>query len=147
MVRSDGDAPSAVAAVRAAVREAGPKATVSGVVAMDDVVAAESAPGRFLTRAFVAFAALAALLATVGLGAVVALDVTARRRELAIRAALGADRGRLPASWSAKTRGCSGWARPPVLVLTLLLDPPWSTCSSAWRRTTAPRSRSRPAWP
>jgi ABC-type antimicrobial peptide transport system permease subunit len=44
---------------------------------------------------FVAFASLAALLATVGLGAVMALDVTARRRELAIRAALGADGRRL----------------------------------------------------
>ena len=95
MVRTDGDTASAVAAVRAAAREADAKARVSDVVAMDDVVATESAPWRFLTRVFVAFAALAALLATIGLGAVVALDVTARRRELAIRAALGADGRRL----------------------------------------------------
>jgi ABC-type antimicrobial peptide transport system permease subunit len=44
---------------------------------------------------FLAFASLAALLATVGLGAIVAIEVTARRRELAIRAALGADGRRL----------------------------------------------------
>ena len=95
MVRTDGDTASAVAAVRAAVREADPKATTSDAVVMRDIVAAESAPWRFLTQVFVAFASLAALLATVGLGAVVALDVTARRRELAIRAALGADGPRL----------------------------------------------------
>jgi ABC-type antimicrobial peptide transport system permease subunit len=46
-------------------------------------------------RVFVAFAALAAVLASVGLAGVVALTVSARRRELAIRAALGADRARL----------------------------------------------------
>jgi ABC-type antimicrobial peptide transport system permease subunit len=42
-------------------------------------------------RVFVAFALVAAALATVGLGSVIALAVSARRRELAIRAALGAD--------------------------------------------------------
>ena len=97
MVRTDGETASAVAAVRAAVREANPGATVSEATLMADVVAAESAPWRFLTQVFVAFAALAALLATIGLGAVIALEVTARRRELAIRAALGADGRRLRA--------------------------------------------------
>jgi ABC-type antimicrobial peptide transport system permease subunit len=65
------------------------------MVRMDDVVAAESAPWRFLMRVFLGFAALAGSLAVVGLGAVVALTAGARRRELAIRAALGADRTRL----------------------------------------------------
>jgi len=41
--------------------------------------------------------ALAGTLAAVGLGAVVALAVSSRRRELAIRAALGANRARLGA--------------------------------------------------
>jgi putative ABC transport system permease protein len=95
MVRTSGDVATAVAAVRAAVREADPTAFVSEATVMSDVVAAESAPWRFLTQVFLAFASLAALLATVGLGAIVALEVTARRRELAIRAALGADGRRL----------------------------------------------------
>jgi putative ABC transport system permease protein len=43
----------------------------------------------------VAFALAAAAMAIVGLAAVVTLAVAARRRELAIRAALGADRGQL----------------------------------------------------
>jgi putative ABC transport system permease protein len=62
---------------------------------MTEVVAHESAPWRFLVRMFVAFAAVAGGLAAIGLGGVVALSVASRRRELAIRAALGADRTRL----------------------------------------------------
>jgi predicted permease len=86
---------AAAAAVRAVAVSIDPAARVSDMVRMDDVVAAESAPWRFLMRVFLGFAVLAGSLAVVGLGAVVALTAGARRRELAIRAALGADRTRL----------------------------------------------------
>jgi putative ABC transport system permease protein len=94
MVRTTGDA-NVLTMIRAAVRQVDPAAQVAEAVSMRAAVDAESAPWRFLVRVFVAFAVLAAALAAVGLGAVIAMTVTARRRELAIRAALGADRGRL----------------------------------------------------
>jgi predicted permease len=97
MVRSRGNPADVVASVRAAAREVDPTATTSEPTIMTEAVAAESAPWRFLLRVFVWFAALAAGLATVGVGAVIALAVAVRRRELAIRAALGADRARLRA--------------------------------------------------
>ncbi len=97
MVRSRGGAADVVASVRASAREIDPNAAVSEATIMADVVAAESAPWRFLVRVFLAFSALAGTLAAVGLGAVVALAVSSRRRELAIRAALGANRARLGA--------------------------------------------------
>jgi ABC-type antimicrobial peptide transport system permease subunit len=97
MIRSRAHPAAVVASVRAAAREVDPHAAVSEATIMSDVVAAESAPWRFLIRVFVAFAALAATLAAIGVGAVIALAVATRRRELAIRAALGAGRGRLRA--------------------------------------------------
>jgi len=95
MVRVTGDVATAVGAVRAAVRAVDPAATLSNPSPMRDVVSAESAPWRFLMQVFVGFATLAGALATIGLAAIVALDVSTRRRELAIRAAIGADAGRL----------------------------------------------------
>lgn len=95
MVRTRGEMGDLASAVRAAARAIDPNAAVGEVVAMRTVVDAESAPWRFLMRVFVAFALVAAALATVGLGSVIALAVSARRRELAIRAALGADAKRL----------------------------------------------------
>jgi putative ABC transport system permease protein len=97
MIRSRANPADVVRSVRAAARELDPNVGASEATIMTDVVKAESAPWRFLVQVFVAFGALAATLAAVGLGAVVALAVTSRRRELAIRAALGADRSRLRA--------------------------------------------------
>lgn len=95
LVRIDGPAGGVAAGVRAAVRALDPTNTPGETVSMRSVVDGESAPWRFLMRVFIAFALVAATLATVGLGAVVTLAVSARRRELAIRAALGADAKRL----------------------------------------------------
>ena len=95
MVRTRGMPADVVASVRSIAQSLDPGATVSEAELMTDVVAAESAPWRFLMRVFVAFAVLGATLAAVGLAAVVALAVATRRRELSIRAALGADGRRL----------------------------------------------------
>ena len=103
MVRVAGGDANVASAIRAAVRQIDPTTQISGATSMRAVVDAESSPWRFLVRVFVAFAALAAALAAVGLGAVVAMTVAARRRELAIRAAVGADRGHCD-GWCCRTR-------------------------------------------
>ncbi|MBK5296099.1 MAG: ABC transporter permease [Vicinamibacteria bacterium] len=97
MVRARDNASAIVASVRAEAVAVDPSASVADAVVMSDVVASESAPWRFIVRVFLVFAAMAALLAAIGLGTVIALAVSTRRRELAIRAALGADRRRLRA--------------------------------------------------
>jgi len=95
MVRTRGPAADVVAAIRGVARTLDAASTVSDATVMSGVVAKESAPWRFMVQVFVAFGALAAFAAATGLGAVIALAVATRRRELAIRAALGASRGQL----------------------------------------------------
>ena len=90
MVRSGVPADRLAAIVREVARELDPAVDVGEVVMMSDAVARESAPWRFAMRTLTLFGGLAALLATVGLAGVVSLVVAQRRKELAVRAALGA---------------------------------------------------------
>jgi putative ABC transport system permease protein len=66
---------------------------VSNITTMDAVVSRAVAPWRFSVWLFGLFAALAVALATGGHFSVVSLDVGRRRQELAVRMALGAQRG------------------------------------------------------
>jgi putative ABC transport system permease protein len=93
IVRTSGNPLRSSAAVQAAARALDPRVLVSNVTTMDEVVARAVAPWRFSVWVFGLFAALAVALATGGLFSVVSLDVGRRRRELAVRVALGAQRG------------------------------------------------------
>jgi predicted permease len=89
-------APTAVAAaIRAVARELDPAAIVDSVTTLDAVVARAEAPWRLTMWLFVLFAGLAFGLSALGLFALVALDVTQRQREFAIRSALGASGGEI----------------------------------------------------
>ena len=93
VVRTSGDPLRSVAAVQAAARALDPRVLISGVTTMEAIVARALAPWRFSVWVFGLFAALAVALATGGLFSIVSLDVGRRRRELAVRVALGAQRG------------------------------------------------------
>ena len=90
LIRFTGPSESVVAGVRSIARELDPGLHVGEVVLMSDALARESAPWRFAMRVLTFFGGLAALLATVGLVGIVWLDATIKRRELGVRAALGA---------------------------------------------------------
>jgi putative ABC transport system permease protein len=77
-------------AVQTQARQRDPNVLVSGIMMLDDVVNKEFAPWRFSAWVFAMFAALAFALSMLGLFSVVSLDVANRRREFAIRMALGA---------------------------------------------------------
>jgi ABC-type antimicrobial peptide transport system permease subunit len=76
--------------VRAAILRSNPRAVIYGSTRMDAVVDAAIAPWRFSTFVLGCFAVVALCLASVGLVGLVTLDVTHRRKEFAIRLALGA---------------------------------------------------------
>jgi putative ABC transport system permease protein len=79
----------------AAVAQVDPVLALEHVQPMTDVVSETEAPRRFNTDLISAFAAGALLLAIIGIYAVVAFSVSLRTQEIAIRMALGAQRGRI----------------------------------------------------
>lgn len=97
MVRTTVDPGSLAGSIRAIALGLDPGAHIGETVAMSDEVARESAPWRFAMHVLTGFGVLAAGLATAGLTGLVSLMVTLRRRELGIRAALGATPRRLRA--------------------------------------------------
>jgi len=93
VVRTRGDARSTATMVRTVAQSLDASAIVDEVTTMDDVVERAQAPWRLATWMFVLFAGLAFGLSALGLFSLVALEVAYRRREFAIRLALGSPRG------------------------------------------------------
>lgn len=92
LARCDGDATALTAPVRAALHRLEPSAAIAQPRTLDTVARDGSWVGRVSERFALTVAGAAFLLATVGLYAVVAHRVGRRRRELAVRMALGANR-------------------------------------------------------
>jgi putative ABC transport system permease protein len=85
------------AAVRAAIREVDPTLPPMNITTVDRIISESVADRRFYTTTTVAFAVLALLLTATALVIVIARAAVERRRELAIRAAIGAQSRHLTA--------------------------------------------------
>lgn len=81
--------------VRAALRDIAPTVAIENIKTLDEIRGESLASRNFAMQLLIGFAVIACVLTLGGVYSVLSLSVAARRREIAIRSAVGAERGKI----------------------------------------------------
>jgi len=92
VIRTAAEPRSVIASVRRQLRAIDPTVAIENVQTLDEIRSDSLASRTFAMRLLVGFSAVGSVLTLIGIYGVLALSVASRRREIAIRTAVGAER-------------------------------------------------------
>ena len=125
IVRAEGDPKALVSAIDRELRSTDPTVAIENVRTLEEVRAESVSSQMFATRLLVGFAGAAIVLALVGLYGVLSLSVASRRREIAIRSAIGAQRSHIRTLVVGEGLRVVAWGLVGGIALALALGRVW----------------------